>query len=804
MAIRMAKSPRAASQARPLLNLDLKIFALTGLYLVLFVSPFFRGLYFESESLPVLAAVSVIFSLAVFDKLIHGENQIYGGSRALLAGPLDLAVLGLAAAYGISLATAADFRTALSEFLRNAAYFMAYLTAAQLLSNPAGRRRLMQVIFLAAVGVAVVGLASALGLFKFPGGYVSGRINSTFQYPNTMAAFLMAGSLLGTGLWAGAVHSAGRAVYPVGLALINLAIIGSLSRGVWVVYPVFFLVLLAGLRREDRPRILFGQLTLLTGALIVSRLLWTRAGAGGSPALKGLAWIALAGLAALAAESLYGLAAGWIRRQDWPRPVVQALGLMAAVYVLAAGGYYFWYASQALPSGLDQVVPDPVQSRAEAIAPNEASFTGRLEYYRDALRIYRDYPLARMLAGGGGGAWEALYHQQQNKLYWSSDVHSHFLKTLLEAGPLGLASLLATAAWLIRRNLIRLAGVSEDDPEGPAAHAIAAAALAILVHSAVDFNLSMPAVAITLWALAGSISRTAADTADLPGSEKRGGSLRALGLAAGAAGLALLVAVPSVSFYRAGAFGAQGARAILDGDYPAAESYLETARRLDPYSASYSFDLSQIYTARAIAAGDSASRERAREMAAEAARQQPYNLVVAMGLVDMYLWQGRLDDAARAGGHLVEIFPSGITSYERSARARVLAARAHLAATGDRIRAGQHITAALELEGKIAGRSAKTAGSKKRHSGQPLSITPALKLSFGQAEYLGRSFDAAAKRLEPLSKDQNLGPEAALWAAAAHEKSGRPERAGPLLGLALKGDPEAAAEYSQIIALAGE
>ena len=122
------------------------------------------------------------------------------------------------------------------------------------------------------------------------------------------------------------------------------------------------------------------------------------------------------------------------------------------------------------------------------------------DFYGWGWEIVKDYPLN----GTGAGGWNALYHQYQDYLVWTTEVHNHFLQVWIEAGTIGFLtwiSIIGVLLWY----LIRLKRRSERD-EWVLIWGLASAVLALLAHSVIDFDLSIPAITIVLWSLLAMIN----------------------------------------------------------------------------------------------------------------------------------------------------------------------------------------------------------------------------------------------------------------------------------------------------------
>ena len=129
---------------------------------------------------------------------------------------------------------------------------------------------------------------------------------------------------------------------------------------------------------------------------------------------------------------------------------------------------------------------------------------------RDALKIMTSSP-ANALLGAGGGGWNATYHMFQPYPYFSTETHDDFMQTGVETGFPGLLDFLLiwgffiAAAWSLYR-YARPGGLKAATPAVPATTwVILSSALALGIESAMDFNLSLGAVALLLWGLFGLV-----------------------------------------------------------------------------------------------------------------------------------------------------------------------------------------------------------------------------------------------------------------------------------------------------------
>lgn len=895
-----AGTSQERSQQKPYLYINLRFLLLPAVYLLLFLPPYLKGLFFAPDLLPAHMVTAVLFALLWYDRINRRQLRF-------LQEPMDLAVLAVPLAYLLSLSVAADRRAALGEFLKYLNYFMVYWLVYGLASPPAkktgtnpasspGRtparsdtpqetietgllsqlrlagnqktslggpveglsdegkparettvhlvrrgqanafaaqlpflRRFLQVIFLSALGVAAIGLGAAAGYVRFPAAYEAGRIMSTLQYPNTLAAFLMVASLLGLALWAEASGLFWPSLYAAGLYLFILSILGTLSRGGWVIFPLALLALLVGLPPHSFWRSVYNLLATAGIAIVVGRAFLPRVTAGqGAGAAK---WVLLGLVLAIASEYLYRLL-HWVVNRYLRNPLYRNVFVGGLIlYALLLASLYALYLGSATPSLADEFLPARVVDRAETIGTQDTSLQGRLIYTLDAFRIVRRYPLL----GVGGGGWNALYHQYQSALYWTTEVHNHFAQILVETGLVGLIAYLLLWGGFLRRLYLLWqqwgpAGLSRGTSgEGFAAYwsllwGAGVATIALGVHSAIDFDLSLPALSFILWGLFGLVRGQPLPARYLTLLSRRGEaaarepesfvypspegshpsfapSHRALPLAVAFVLSSLTSATlfyPAYRLNQAGLAGAEGAKALEARMAAKAEGYLLQAHQLDPFSSSYLADLSQLYTAVGRQTGEKQYLEKGSSLAQQAAGLQPHNLPVQQFLVNLYLLQGRTEEMVAQAELVTRLVPLDPRVYEGLARAYLLAAQAAISQHHQEI-SGEYLKKVLALPQQMNDRFTYLRRQRFfREVYRPPANSGALQLAQGQASLLLGDAPRALPYLEVAARTGELRPQAQLWQALALERLGDRKRASLLLEQALKARPELREEYQRV------
>ncbi len=180
----------------------LKIFLIVILSVIVFYPPYFQGLFFEKQILPAGILILLLF-------LIFWFYIFYKGNFDLFKSSIEYVTLGFSFLYLISAFFAVHTRSAIIEWIKYIMYFAVFYMITVLADKLRTRIVFLWVIIASAIGVSIIGLDSANGgilvraLNKllitlgargdtFFGLFVDDRINSTLQYPNALATYVMA------------------------------------------------------------------------------------------------------------------------------------------------------------------------------------------------------------------------------------------------------------------------------------------------------------------------------------------------------------------------------------------------------------------------------------------------------------------------------------------------------------------------------------------------------------------------------------------------------------------------------------
>lgn len=314
------------------------------LLILVFYPPFFRGMFFEKEMFPTIAVTSVVFILWAVYKITVNEP--------IIATTLDYAALSLVGAYLISTFFAVNVRASIGEVLRYFDYLFIYFMASKLMKDNKKIFMLLNVLVLSSFFVAVIGLGSSVNLIHYNGSWVGGRINSTFQYPNTAASFLMAFFLVNLALISYADNRYLKALYGAIAYTQFYAYVFTLSRGAWLMLPFLGILLMALMPKGKRvePFMYFIGIIIASALPIVK---FNSAVASGD-AMRLVKWYLIGFLSSLVITYAISFVMGFVNKIS---PKI-ALAIASLLIVLMAIGGYIVFTTQ-VPLTLKHTAEQP-------------------------------------------------------------------------------------------------------------------------------------------------------------------------------------------------------------------------------------------------------------------------------------------------------------------------------------------------------------------------------------------------------------------------------------------------------------
>lgn len=551
-------------------------------------------------------------------------------------------------------------------------------------------------------------------------------------------------------------------------------------------------------------------------------------------------------------------------------------------------------------TAVSQLVPVQVARRLTSITLKDRSLLARLFSLQDAFAIARDYPLL----GTGAGGWDALYHQYQKVLYYYTETHSHFGQVAVETGFTGFIAYTAIWAGVLyaiyvtvgtyrrkRRQFfsdkdLTVAGAGAlgaaragrvFEQGGPQRRrlpvffkgsftdamaevsAFGTAALSLGAHSALDFELSLPAVMAALLSVIAALisARDSAVEPAEPALEVRsaagkGKKAMVTGRSSGAgraiypsgkgiqkliryaaqfiptwrraAELMIGLAVACAVWFPASSHldgmkmgGAAVYYAVAKQDYDTAKNYLYSAAKLDPHSSEYVLNLARIAYFQYKETGKDEHRNEAKLYVEAARRLRPTDIKDIQVRAGILSDLGFLDESVEEYSPMLKLVPLSRDVYETYARLAMEAAIQHgeelLAASGESAGSGDaanqaafhrrklqdYVAGVLKLPEAMALRKARITGVYAEYwNPKNLDPSPRMNLYLGQACYLAGDADGALAYLSSALSDSSSRETASAWVQCVSLNTGK----ALTVKLPVAPDPEAVEKIEPMWGLA--
>lgn len=737
--------------------------AFWGLCLLLFFSPFFRGLFFPQEQRVALIAAAAIFWLVCLAGYQRKNLKLHSSS-------LDCLILGLPLVYIVSAFGAANYALAVDEVIKNLLYFLVFWSATRVINRESDIEKIFIVTYLCAIGVSLAGLFTASGFIDIKDGFLTsdgGTIASTFQYKNTLASFLTASIFIGTYLWGKQNSCLQKIVLIAGNFLLLTVLFSTQSHGGYIVFGIFTVVLWFLTPAPKRLGLIINTLALIVFGFIESRLFL----ASIADRNIGLAWFWLIGGAVLISAGQWA-AIKYIKNRQ--KPPISFRQLVIATVIAFAIGLAVMGAT-----GMFQILSEKIH----AFGAME-----RLTMYQDSLKMIKEKPLL----GWGGGGWSEAYSIFQGYGYTSRQTHSYFLQLAIETGLPGL--FIALSIWgvfLIRAVKIYKACQNNSRNQTLAA-ALICAVLAIIAHALFDFDLSLSALTIVMFTLMACLLSLDKNVEAVQAKTSQAGC--GYKLAASTAALLVIMTV-SLTLISARQYSDAALEAINVRNGDKALVNIEKSISLNPLATENVSLAAQLQ----MALGN---RDKAIEYGKKSAALARYNPDRQVELSLIYLRANQNEEAVAAINQAVALAPLKTQYYEQLANVLTNAAINELKA--ERFAAAaNYAKQTLAIPGKINKVLDTVSPDKKKLwiYAQPLTVTSRIKLNLGTANLLLGNFTEADMNILEAARDPQVQKDILVWQALLAQKQGDQNKAQEILQNAEKDNPDIKKQYALLSSL---
>lgn len=475
-------------RSKPSLMTDVKTgdkFLLGYVALLVWITSYFRGMFFYEDKYWLFIGIAVFFALTAALKWSALLRSIHNHLLLYVLFTLSVLAYLLSSFSGVS-------PTAGKETVSWIAYFLFFVAVYVLLNGERVAVWLSRICWLLVIWIVALMFAVHLTPYEYYHAYVWERFSSVFQYPNTFASFVSAFILAGLLMQVKTdpkLKLDMRLITPL-LPLFTVAFLLADSRGGILVFGAAWVVAFLLLRNAEKLMLTLYS-TLLGVVSLAATLTYDPLVKEGNELLAFFVLVAAGAiytfLSLLMRKLATRLAGKWMKG-EW---LVNALVLLLAV--LLVFGLF--------AADLETItwLPETIKQ----ISLEQHSVQERILFYKDSVEVWKDYPWF----GAGGGAWRVLYEQYKSLPYSSTQAHSFYMQTLVEVGLIGALSLFAVFAFLIIRGL-QAVFKQRDNTVLLTSMVIA---ITLLLHSAIDFNMTYGTYTLTLFVMLAILLRAADD-----------------------------------------------------------------------------------------------------------------------------------------------------------------------------------------------------------------------------------------------------------------------------------------------------
>jgi len=270
-------------------------------------------------------------------------------------------------------------------------------------------------------------------------------------------------------------------------------------------------------------------------------------------------------------------------------------------------------------------LPDTIANRFTNIKLDDNNASSRIQFIKDGIKVFKD----NIIIGAGGGGWKNLYRQYQSRPYNTTEVHNFYVQYAIEVGLLGLIPLVVILVQL-------LIGCIKAINNRSNYLSIYLAVLLMFMHSSIDFNLSLVAVAYILWLLIGILNTDSSLKQIIPKCEKWNHIALAV--------LSLLIFTFSSTRVYAINIGKEASK-IINKDINRSIELYEKAIKYDKYNGAYRIDYAQIMSKKLDEEKDKKYYNEVMNQIGKVTEYEPYNAVYTPKIINLMLSCGHIDEA---------------------------------------------------------------------------------------------------------------------------------------------------------------
>ncbi|WIF96083.1 O-antigen ligase family protein [Caminicella sporogenes] len=633
--------------------------------ILLFYPPFFRGLFFQRELMPTHIITSLIF-LSYYFMTKKEEKKLTWAEIGLLTIILLYIVSTCIFAVNINLS--------IQETLKYINYFLILYLAKNLIQDENRLNIVLMTLVSAGILVVFIGIGSALETFKYNGAFVGGMMNSTLQYHNTFGVYCLAILFLAYML-AGRLE--GKFKYAISLATFMLffGFIMSYSRGAWILLPLVGFIYYIFISEKYKISFIANLLGNLIGVIVVLKKFTDAI----ESTNKTIGWLWI----------LIGIAISVIISQFIEKSL-NKLSLNSKIYniIIPAVALLVPITVFLTKDILLGFLPSDLANRIGSISLKAETVTERAVFYKDAFKIIKDYPIL----GAGGGAWQTLYKAYQTYAYWTAQAHNYFMQLWIEIGTIGIIVFTSILLFYLYNTFMTYRKIQNTNIKNSVV-AVFTAVITILIHSTIDFDLSLSAVSIILWGLMGIQLALSKDIVQI----KSKTMVKSKYLIAVLATVLLIVSSANyISFKSVN----EGIELIKNVEIQEGFDKFKLAATLSPFNYNYLADYANLSYNIAIKNKDKNQLQKSLEIMDKAVRLGKYDFKLLSNVIRFYAQNGKIDKSLEILNQLEKYHPLNSATYENKSTVLYALANYYLK-NGDKNKAKKMAEEVINIEKKI-------------------------------------------------------------------------------------------------------
>ena len=599
---------------------------------------YFRGGFFQEEQTVFFSLISALFLLITYTNYKNKKFHC-------ISSFLDIFLVVFVFSYCVSVLFAASLNLAVYEAIKYVFLLALYYSFKSFDYTEKTLSTILKFVLFGAFGVGILGVFSAVGIVNLSGAYSVGEkwINSTLQYHNTFAAYMLAGIVLATVFYFTSKKIQHKLMYTIVGYILAFGLIFSFSRGAWIVLPLVFVLIAVFSFKKYFSKLFSYNIIIFTPVIAISKFFYDAMVI--RDFWKSLLFFVLGLLICVVLTFVSQIISNsFINRTETLNKTTLII-FIAAVIIGAIIIFVF-------PQLLLSVLPKDIAERLTSISFGAGTVKERFVFYKDALPIILESPVF----GGGGNVWHLKYSMYQSYEYLSNYVHSYIVQVLTETGFFGLISYIGVLVSFVIAAVKNILREKNNENIRLLSIGVFVYALVIIVHSMIDFDLALMGITIPLYMMFAITS-----SMNVKSRVKATKIPLWLSIVIG-----LLLTVTLFSYKISVTYGNYGSQNIANEEYADAKANFKKAIAFNP--------LNSTYKANYVQAAISIANEKQRPLSdtetkyiESALAHDYYNITVNTTAIEYYYFNSNLDKVLELTKFSMKLRPLNSSTYENAA-----------------------------------------------------------------------------------------------------------------------------------------